>query len=214
MHQLPDDRLLQELKRFDGIPAEILEQPELISMMLPTLRTDLTICETFEYQKEPPLDCSISVYGGDSDVKIHVEDLDSWRIHTARGFQLRVFPGNHFFFIKDSQAAVRSTLCEDLRPHIKQVQQVKQAPPRVLLEEMIAGVWADLLRLPQVGIDDNFFDLGANSLLVIQAHGKLQEASISTLSVLDLFKYPTVRLLASAIGESPTGFGKQREKLP
>jgi medium-chain acyl-[acyl-carrier-protein] hydrolase len=214
MHQLPDDLLLEDLKLLDGIPAELLEEPEIVSMMLPTLRADLTMCETYEYRNEQPLDCSISVYGGDSDRKIHLEHLSPWEIHTARGFQLRMFPGNHFFFIRDSRATVREALCEDLRPHIKQAKQVNPAARHVQLEQLIARVWADLLRLPQVGIDDNFFDLGADSLLVIQAHGKLQEASISSLSVLDLFQYPTVRLLASAVGDSPTGFGNKREILP
>ena len=208
MHQLPDGLLLEELKRLDGIPAELLEQPELVSMLLPTLRADLTMCETYEYRVEPPLDCRISVYGGESDRKIRLEHLTPWEVHTAREFQVRIFPGSHFFFVKESRAAVRDALCEDCRPYVKQVIQVSQAPQRVQLEQMIAGVWADLLRLPHVGIDDNFFDLGANSLLMIQAHGKLREAAINTLSVLDLFQYPTVRLLASAIGDSPTGFGK------
>ncbi len=208
MHQLPDDLLLEELKRLDGIPAELLDQPELVSMMLPTLRADLTMCETYEYRTEPPLDCRIAVYSGESDRKIRLEHLTPWEVHTAREFQLRIFPGSHFFFVKESRAAVKDALCEDFGPYVKHLTRVSQAPQRVQLEQMIAGVWADLLRLPQVGIDDNFFDLGANSLLMIQAHGKLREASISTLSVVDMFQYPTVRLLAGAIGDSPSGFGK------
>ncbi len=207
MHQLPSDLLLEELRRLDGIPAQLLDEPDLVSLMLPILRDDVTVCETHEYVDEPPLDCSISVYGGEVDKKIPPKYLGSWEIHTTRNFQSRTFPGNHFFYLNPSHAAVREALCEDLRPYIKQ-QEVGPATQRVQLEQKIAMVWADLLRLPRVGIDDNFFDIGANSLLMIQAHGKLREASIGSLSVLDLFQYPTVRLLAGAISNSSTGFGE------
>ena len=207
MHQLPPDLLLEELRRLDGIPAQLLEEPDLVSLMLPVLRDDVTVCETHEYLDEPPLDCSISVYGGEVDRKISPKHLGAWEIHTTRNFRHRIFPGNHFFYLNSSHTAVREALCEDLRPYIRQTE-AGPTSQRVQLEQKIAMVWADLLRLPRVGIDDNFFDLGANSLLMIQAHGKLREASIGTLSVLDLFQYPTVRLLAGAISDSSTAFGE------
>jgi medium-chain acyl-[acyl-carrier-protein] hydrolase len=207
MHQLPPDLLLEELRRLDGIPAQLLEEPDLVSLMLPVLRDDVTVCETHEYLDEPPLDCSISVYGGEVDRKISPKHLGAWEIHTTRNFRHRIFPGNHFFYLNSSHTAVREALCEDLRPYIRQAE-AGPVSKRVELEQKIAMVWADLLRLPRVGIDDNFFDLGANSLLMIQAHGKLREASIGTLSVLDLFQYPTVRLLAGAISDSSTAFGE------
>jgi surfactin synthase thioesterase subunit len=206
MHELPDDSLLEDLKRLRGIPEEIFNQPEFLSLLLPILRSDLSVCETYEYAEELPLDCPISVYGGEADAKVRPEHLGFWDTQTAQDFRLRIFPGNHFFFLKDSAVAVRQALYEDLNPFLPQTEQ-NDVSPRSQLEQIIAGVWEDLLRRPQVGLDDNFFDLGANSVLIIQAHGKLREASINTLSVLDLFKYPTVRLLASAIGTPPTGLG-------
>jgi hypothetical protein len=61
-----------------------------------------------------------------------------------------------------------------------------------------------VLRVPHVGLDDNFFDIGGDSLLMVQAYGKLREATSTSLSVIDLFRYPTIRLLAGAIAP-PTG---------
>jgi medium-chain acyl-[acyl-carrier-protein] hydrolase len=213
MHDLPPDALLEDLKRLRGIPDEILNQKDFLSLLLPILRSDLSVCETYEYNHESPLDCAISVYGGEADTKARPEHLALWKTQTSQEFRLRIFPGDHFFFIKESDVAVREALCDDLNPFLPQPEQSDGSPGNHL-EQIIAGIWEDLLRLPQVGLDENFFELGANSLLIIQAHGKLREASINTLSVLDLFQYPTVRLLASAIGTPPNGLGNDMVTWP
>ncbi|AVP97156.1 hypothetical protein C7S18_08095 [Ahniella affigens] len=70
-------------------------------------------------------------------------------------------------------------------------------PPASGIEERIADVWRDLLKRDQIGRDDNFFQLGGNSLLIIQAHGRLKRMFGTELSVLDLFKYPTLAKLAN-----------------
>jgi hypothetical protein len=208
MHQLPADLLLEELKRFDGIAEELLNEPEFVSLFLTTLRADLAMCESYLYANEPPLECSISVYGGEHDEKVKPEQLAPWKDQTSRDFQLKLFPGNHFFFVKEAHAAVMEALRQDLRGWIADSGDAKNVAPRAQLEKTIAKVWAELLGVPEVGIDDNFFDLGGNSLLMVQAFGKLREAPITTLSVLDLFRYPTIRLLASAIGQEQIRFGE------
>lgn len=208
LHTLPADLLLEELKRFDGIAEELLNEPELISLLLPILRADLAMCESYEYLDEPPLECSISAYGAAQDEKVELEQLTPWRAQTSKDFQLRIFPGNHFFFLKEARVGVTEALREELRPWTAGLADATGVAPRAQLERLIANVWAELLRVPQVGIDDNFFDLGGNSLLMVQAFGKLREASMTTLSIVDLFRYPTVRLLASAIGGEPTSFGE------
>jgi len=70
------------------------------------------------------------------------------------------------------------------------------------IERTIAEVWKELLRLDQVGIHDNFFDLGGHSLLVIQLHSRLTRRLGRSLAVLDLFVHPTIHALASKLGES------------
>jgi acyl carrier protein len=68
--------------------------------------------------------------------------------------------------------------------------------PRTEAERNIAGVWQEVLRLESVDIFDNFFDLGGNSLLMIQVHDKLRERFRFELSVVELFEYPSINSLA------------------
>ncbi|MFF9332075.1 amino acid adenylation domain-containing protein [Streptomyces albogriseolus] len=74
------------------------------------------------------------------------------------------------------------------------------------LESRLAEVWCDVLGRDRVGLDDNFFDLGGNSLLLVTAQTAVNRAFDSELSVVDLFAHPTVRDLArhlSATGAGP-----------
>jgi amino acid adenylation domain-containing protein len=65
------------------------------------------------------------------------------------------------------------------------------------LERRIAGVWRDVLRVDHIGADDNFFDLGGNSLLLAKARSGLAETLDREVAVVTLFTFPTVRALAS-----------------
>lgn len=64
----------------------------------------------------------------------------------------------------------------------------------------IAAIWSDVLRTGNVGVDDNFFELGGHSLLAVQVHRRVKEAIGRDLPITDLFRYPTVRSLASHLG--------------
>jgi hypothetical protein len=73
--------------------------------------------------------------------------------------------------------------------------------PANVIEETIAGVWRDLLRLPQVSREANFFDLGGHSLLAVQVHRRLKELFPErSLSITDLFRFPTIATLARFLG--------------
>ncbi|MNJ26053.1 Phthiocerol synthesis polyketide synthase type I PpsE [compost metagenome] len=74
--------------------------------------------------------------------------------------------------------------------------------PRNQIEKTIAEVWKQFFRIDQVGIHDNFFDLGASSLDMIQVTGKLNEALNESLAVVDMFTYPTIHALAQRLGKS------------
>ncbi|HEY0734854.1 MAG TPA: amino acid adenylation domain-containing protein [Herpetosiphonaceae bacterium] len=73
--------------------------------------------------------------------------------------------------------------------------------PRSEIERTIATIWQQALNLPRVGIHDNFFDLGGHSLLLAQVHSKLRE-SFADLSLIDLFKYPTISALSGHLSAS------------
>ncbi len=68
--------------------------------------------------------------------------------------------------------------------------------PRNEVEGKIAAAWQETLGLERVGIDDNFFDLGGHSLLLVRLHSRLQELLGAELSLVDLFRFPTVASLA------------------
>ncbi len=70
-------------------------------------------------------------------------------------------------------------------------------PPSSALERTIAEIWCEALDVERVGTGDNFFDLGGHSLLLIRVQERLQEVLQQEVSVLDLFRYPTVAGLAA-----------------
>jgi aspartate racemase len=72
--------------------------------------------------------------------------------------------------------------------------------PRSAAEESIAQVWRSVLDLDAIDCDQNFFDLGGSSLLLIEAHAKLQKSLAAALPITTLFEHPTVRSLARALG--------------
>lgn len=82
----------------------------------------------------------------------------------------------------------------------------KYTPPSNDIEARIAAVWQDILNLEQIGAHDNFFDLGANSLLMMQANNKLSAALGTTLSLVEMFRFTSVSSLAAHVGKmSPEG---------
>ena len=81
-----------------------------------------------------------------------------------------------------------------------------QAPfdaPRTDIEQAIAATWRAVLRVEEVGMNDNFFDLGGHSLLIVQVHRKLRSAFDHDLSIIEMFQYPTVRSLAERVAKRP-----------
>ena len=112
-HLLPDSEFLEEIRRMNGTPPELLESPEVVALLLPILRTDLALCETYVHYPERPLDCPVSVFGGYDDPEAPHEDLPPWREATTRECRVHMFPGDHFFLHAESAAFVRC-LSEDL----------------------------------------------------------------------------------------------------
>ena len=116
LHALPDALLLQELQTLNGTPVEVLENQELLNLVLPILRADFALLETYVYQARPPLPCSIQVYGGQQDSEVAVSDLTAWQQHTSSNFALELLPGHHFFLHFHQAELVRS-LSSKLAPN-------------------------------------------------------------------------------------------------
>jgi amino acid adenylation domain-containing protein len=84
--------------------------------------------------------------------------------------------------------------------------EIAYAPPQNQLEQSIVTVWQTVLNLEKVGIDRNFFEIGGNSLLIAQVYIKLKNALSNgieaRISIVDLFKYPTIRSLAKYLDQT------------
>jgi acyl-CoA synthetase (AMP-forming)/AMP-acid ligase II/acyl carrier protein len=90
--------------------------------------------------------------------------------------------------------------------------------PRTAAERTIAGVWEEVLQRPRVGVEDNFFDLGGHSLLMLRVYSKLREVFSRNIQMVDLFEYPTVASLAAYLvqedtRESPVRRGDRRAEF-
>lgn len=106
---LSEGEFLDRLDRFNGTPSEALNHPELMRMMLPTLRADFALRDRYLYREEPPLNCSITALGGMSDAHVDGLMLQAWRQHTCERFQLWLLQGDHFF-LRSAQGHVLEVL--------------------------------------------------------------------------------------------------------
>lgn len=114
IHSLPDAEFLTALQELNGIPAEVLNLPELMELLLPTLRADF---EAFERYKYSPngfiLNCPMIVFGGLDDPRVSRERLEGWSAHTSAGFTSQYFPGDHFF-INSARDSVLTSVASKL----------------------------------------------------------------------------------------------------
>jgi medium-chain acyl-[acyl-carrier-protein] hydrolase len=104
---LPDAAFVAEIdRRYGGIPHEILANPDVLALLLPSLRADMIALETFQPGPRPPLPIPISAFGGDSDPTTPLADIEAWKTETQATFATRVFPGSHFYLDAQRKAVV------------------------------------------------------------------------------------------------------------
>jgi medium-chain acyl-[acyl-carrier-protein] hydrolase len=116
MRHFPDARFIAEVReRYDGIPEEILREEEMMQLLLPALRADITMNETYRYAAGPSIECPISAFGGHQDRSATTNELAAWSDQTTGPFRLRMFPGDHFF-INGARKDLLRAVAEDL-PH-------------------------------------------------------------------------------------------------
>ncbi len=94
---LPDAELIEALRRLGGLQEEVIQEQELLDILLPTLRADLTLCDRYRYAAGAPLACPLHLYAGRDDLEVRPEDMEPWGEHSSRGASLQVFAGGHFF---------------------------------------------------------------------------------------------------------------------
>ena len=98
LHLLADDEFVAEIRsRYGGIPPEVLREPDLMALLLPTLRADVEALETHRAALRAPLSVPITAMGGAADRLTPAEHLQAWRSVTKAAFGMRIVPGGHFY---------------------------------------------------------------------------------------------------------------------
>ncbi|GAA2317166.1 alpha/beta fold hydrolase [Streptomyces kunmingensis] len=117
LHEKTDAELITAVAAMEGTSAEVLAVPELVELLLPLLRADLTVWETYEPRPRASLrvPVPITALGGRQDPGVGLDRLGAWQELTSAGFRAEVFDGGHFYHhdAPDEVAAVvRRTLLE------------------------------------------------------------------------------------------------------
>jgi medium-chain acyl-[acyl-carrier-protein] hydrolase len=118
IYGLPESEFIQEVRSLNGTPKEVFEHPELLRLMIPLIRSDFEVCQTYDYLPEPPLNCPITVFGGLEDYETPQSELEAWRDQTTAPFRLYTLPGDHFF-IHASQPFVMQVVSQVLQASCK-----------------------------------------------------------------------------------------------
>lgn len=122
-HHLPDRPLLHTLprhefisqveRRYGAIPAELRDHPEFLDLLLPALRADLEMYETYQHTFGPPIDIPVLALGGEDDAIVSRAQVLDWRAHASGDFEAEILPGDHFF-PQDNMAATTQRVREFL----------------------------------------------------------------------------------------------------
>jgi len=97
IHALPDADFIAKIRRYNGTPDKILNSPEMMSLLLPSLRADFALLETYCYSPKPLFSCPITAFWGENDKTISQSEVADWQKYTSNTFSLQSFSGDHFF---------------------------------------------------------------------------------------------------------------------
>lgn len=95
--ELTDSELIQFLQGLGGLPREMLDHSELLTLHLPTIRADMKIGEDYQPSSHTPIATPVSILGGDSDNGTTLELMHGWHQFCSRIAHMELFPGDHFF---------------------------------------------------------------------------------------------------------------------
>jgi len=94
---LEDDALLVELEGLGATPPGVLADRELLDLLLPIIRADLVLAETYRASATQPIDVPVTAFAGKEDTDVPVVDVGEWRRFTRKEFRLQEMEGNHMF---------------------------------------------------------------------------------------------------------------------
>lgn len=100
---MTDDAFLAEVgRRYNAIPAALLQNPDLLRIVLPSLRADFTLMHAYRYTQKPLLSVPIITLNGKQDPWIHPQGLENWKRHTRSPTSHHAFDGDHFYMVPNA----------------------------------------------------------------------------------------------------------------
>jgi len=107
LSHLPDLDFLEQLNQlYAAVPAELLQHPDVLALLLPALRADIAAVEHHLASPRAALACPVTAFGGADDVTATPAQLAAWRDATTASFRLRLFPGGHFYINTQREAVL------------------------------------------------------------------------------------------------------------
>ncbi|PON18782.1 putative thioesterase [Candidatus Entotheonella serta] len=119
IHDLPTPAFIDRLRTFQGTPEAILNDPGMMELIMPVLRADFAIAETYAQSTNVPLACPITALYGLQDDIVSEAALRAWQCYTRNLFTMHTFEGDHFF-IHHARAEVLEKVRQTLLPHLLQ----------------------------------------------------------------------------------------------
>jgi surfactin synthase thioesterase subunit len=113
LHDLAEPELIAAVRELGGTPAEVLDNPELITLLMPTLRADFELCDRYSLASPAVATPTIVALSGESDAVAGPSEMEHWRWCAADSFQALTFRGGHFFIREHEHEichAIESTL--------------------------------------------------------------------------------------------------------
>ncbi|WP_405833648.1 MULTISPECIES: thioesterase II family protein [unclassified Streptomyces] len=107
LYREEDAALIAELRRLGGTDSALLDDPDVQEFVLPVIRADLTIADTYGPRPATPVGCPVHAWIGDADPSTPAGEMNAWGDVAPRGFQLRVLPGGHFYLVEQHGVVVR-----------------------------------------------------------------------------------------------------------
>jgi medium-chain acyl-[acyl-carrier-protein] hydrolase len=107
------EQLLAEIRKLGGTPEDVLKDSGLLDLVLPAIRADFSLFDTYDYHDEKPFDFAVTALSGDADPEVDCFETLQWHIQTDNKFRHYQFPGNHFFLL-DSSSDVRVLIAKEI----------------------------------------------------------------------------------------------------
>ena len=140
MYTLPDRELLRIIRELGLVPDDALQNEELIEFILPPMKADFELSETYSYDGELPLSCPITALGGREDSIVSEQELAAWKQYSSTDFSLQIYDGGHFYTESHQESLLRdisSVLREDLQELPRSIMKGETEPyPQKCLHEL------------------------------------------------------------------------------